>query len=90
MISRKRMRLTALAAVAVIAGGVFALVAPASTKVERVFDAGPAIESSVTIRLWGEDLADDAVDAAGIERNLDGNASALVPADRILRELYAL
>jgi len=85
------MTLTAFAAVAVIAGGVFALVAPASTKVERAgFDERPGSESSVTIRPWGEDLSEGAVDARGIERNLDGNASALVPADRILRELYAL
>jgi hypothetical protein len=90
MISSRRIGLTALAAVAVIAGGFFTLVAPASTKVERAFDERPGIESSVTIRPWGEDLSEDAVDAAGIERNLDGNASALVPADRILRELYAL
>jgi hypothetical protein len=89
MISKRRITLTAFAAVAVIAGGVFTLVAPASV-VERPSFQEPRAIDNVTIRPWGEDLSGDAVDAVGIERDLDGNASALIPLDRLLEEIYRL
>jgi hypothetical protein len=83
MFSKKRVRLSVFAAVVVV-GGLFAYVAPADN-VERVrFDDRAGIEGTVTMRPWGEDLSEGAVDAGGIERDLDGNASALVPSDRLL------
>ena len=83
MFSKKRVRLSVFAAVVVV-GGLYAYVAPAYD-VERVSpDDRAGIEGSVTIRPWGEDLSEGAVDAGGIERDLDGNAASLVPSDRFL------
>jgi hypothetical protein len=79
----KRMRLTVFFAFAVTLGGVFAYVAPASTSVDPVaVDDRPGIAIDPTYRSWGEDLSANAVDAAGIETDLDGNASSLFPSDR--------
>ena len=83
MFSRRKARLFVFTAVAATAGGgLFIYVTPASTKVNPapVFDR-PGIADSAMFRPWGEDLSTDAVDAAGIETNLDGNASALLASD---------
>jgi hypothetical protein len=59
-------------------------VTPASTKVNPApVVVRPGIANSASIRLWGEYLSEDAVDAAGIENDLDGNASALFASDRL-------
>ena len=82
MISKRRAKLTAFAAGAVILSGVFTLVTAADTNVEQVgLDQRPVMESIATLRPWGESLSPDAVDANGIEADLDGNASALYASD---------
>ena len=83
MFSNKRVRLSVFATVVVV-GGLFAYVAPAYNVEPVRIDDRAGIEGSVTIRPWGEDLSENAVDARGIERDLDGNASALYPSDRLL------
>jgi len=85
MISRKSVRLTLLATIAV--AGAFAYVAPAYNIEQARLDDQPVINDTVTIRPWGEDLSADAVESNGIERDLDGNASALMPSDRLLHQL---
>jgi hypothetical protein len=82
MISKRRAKLTGFAAGALILSGAFTLVARAYTNAERAaLDQRPVIESIATIRPWGESLSPVAVDAAGIETDLDGNASALYAFD---------
>ena len=90
MISKNRIRLTAVAGLVVILGGVFALVNPASTVDQVRVDDSAGLEPTVTMRPWSDDLSAQAVDANGIEKDLDGNASALVPSDRLLQGLYGL
>jgi hypothetical protein len=41
-------------------------------------DGRPDIVNNAPFRTWGEDLSAQAVDAGGIETDLDGNASALI------------
>jgi hypothetical protein len=87
MFSKRKARLIAFAAVAAaLGGGLFVYVTPASTNVDRApVDDRPGIaRSAPSYRSWGEDLSADAVDAAGIETDLDGNASSLVPSDCIV------
>ena len=80
----KRMVLTAFVSVAATLGGVFAFVAPASNAERAVLDDRPGVANTVTVTPWGEYLSPQAVDSAGIEADLDGNASALFPSDRAL------
>lgn len=83
MFSKRKARLIIFAAVAAaLGGGLFAYVTPASTNVDPAPVARPGIENSPTIRPWGEDLSEGAVDPAGIELDLDGNASALLASDQ--------
>jgi hypothetical protein len=64
-----------------ILGSVFAYIAP-TAQVDRA-QAGdrPGIANRAMLRPWSEYLSEDAVDAAGIETDLDGNASALYTSD---------
>ena len=65
MVSKRKVKLTAFAALTVaLSSGLFLYMAPASTSV------APA---PAALR-----LSEEAVDSAGIERDLDGNASALI------------
>jgi hypothetical protein len=83
MFSRRKARLFVFTAVAAtVGGGLFIYVTPASTKINPapIFDR-PGIIDSAMFRSWGEDLSADAVDAAGIETDLDGNALALLASD---------
>lgn len=61
--------------------GVYASLAPSSKAAPTVLDERSGITSSQTIAPWSEQLSPDAVDANGIELDLDGNASAFVPAE---------
>jgi hypothetical protein len=58
---------------------------PASTKVDPapVVDR-PGLANSASIRPWGEYLSEDAIDAAGIETDLDGNAASFYASDWVL------
>jgi len=68
--------------VVVTVGGVFAYVTPASTNVNPLpVDDRPGVALDPTYRSWGQDLSANAVDAAGIEMDLDGNASSLFASD---------
>jgi len=78
----KRMRLTLFVAGAATLAGVFAYVAPASNADRVPLDDRPGVANNATIRPWGEDLAEGAVNAGGIEADLDGNASALFASDQ--------
>ena len=86
---RKRIRLSLLVT-AVATLSVFAYVVPASnvirpSSVDRATSQDPVgMTSSTTIRRWGEGLSDRAVESGGIEKDLDGNASALIPSDQQL------
>ena len=81
----KRIRLAVFVAGAATLAGVFSYVAaPASTVDRAPLDDRPGIENNATYRSWGEDLSEGALDSAGIETDLDGNASALFPSDRVL------
>jgi hypothetical protein len=77
----KRMRLIAFVAVAATLAGMFAYVAPASNADRAPLDDRPGIANNATIRPWGEDLSEGAVDSGEIEADLDGNASALFASD---------
>ena len=77
MFSRKRLAL--LAAVVASLAGVDIYVAASNAARAPLEDS----RGNVTIRPWGEDLSEGAVDSNGIERDLDGNASALIPSDRL-------
>jgi hypothetical protein len=85
---RKKIRLTVVAA-AVAALGVFAYVVPASnvapaSNVDRASLADrPGTANNATITPWSNYLSERAVDSGGIENDLDGNASALVPSDQL-------
>jgi len=77
----KRMRVAAFAAVlAATLAGVYTYVAPASDAARAPLDDRPGIATNATITPWGDPTA-GAVDSAGIETDLDGNASALFPSD---------
>ena len=86
MFSRKTIRLSVFVAL-VGTLAVYAYVVPASNvgptaNVERA----PFIERSgvaSSTRPWSEGLSEGAVDSGGIEKDLDGNASALLPADQL-------
>jgi hypothetical protein len=81
MFSKRKARLIVFAAAAVtLGGGLFAYVTPASTNVDPapVVDRPGAVNNATTLRPWSEDLSENAVDARGIEKDLDGNASALI------------
>lgn len=67
----------------IVGGGLFVFVSQASTNVEPAPAAAqPGIASNqIPYESWGGDLSPDAVDADGIEKDLDGNASALFPSD---------
>ena len=83
MFSRRKARLFVFTAVAAtVGGGLFIYVTPASTKVNPapVFDRPGGVIDSALFRPWG-DLSSDAVDAAAIETDLDGNAAALLASD---------
>jgi hypothetical protein len=84
MFSKRKARLLVLvAAAATLGGGLLAYVTPASTNVNPVpVDDRPGIAIDPTYRSWGEDLSPRAVDSAGIETDLDGNAASLYPSDR--------
>lgn len=80
----KRMRLAVFVAVAGTLAGVSAYVAPASNVDRAPLDDRPGIANNATnatISPWSDYLFEGAVDSAGIEIDLDGNASALVPSD---------
>src|SRR5687767_12190413 len=85
----KGMSLTLLAAVAATLAGVSAYVVLASDTDQSALDDQPAIASDATpdidanLRPWGEELAEGAIDSGGIERDLDGNASALIASDQL-------
>ena len=83
MFSKRKARLIVFVAVAATLGsGLFVYVTPASTNVNPApVNDRPGIANNVTIRPWGEDLSEGAVDSGGIENNLDGNASALFASD---------
>ena len=82
-LSPKRMRVIVLVTVAATLAGVFAYVAPASNADRAPLDDRPGIANNATIRPWSGYLSEGAVDSAGIELDLDGNASALVPSDQL-------
>jgi quercetin dioxygenase-like cupin family protein len=90
----KGMRLTLLAAVAAMLAGVSAYVVLASDADQSAPDDEPAIASeetrdnAVSIPSWGDNLSEAAVDSGGIERDLDGNASALIASDQLLAGLF--
>ena len=81
MFSKRNARLVVFVAAAVtLGGGLFIYVTPASTNVNPApVDHRPGIDA--TYRSWGEDLSEGAVDSAGIEVDLDGNASSLIASD---------
>jgi hypothetical protein len=76
----RRLALFAAVTAATLAG-VYAYVAPASNVTPAPLDDRPGIASNATIRPWSEFLSARAVDSNGIERDLDGNASALAASD---------
>jgi hypothetical protein len=78
-----KMRLAVFVAVAATLTGVFAYVAPASDANRAPLDDRPGIANNATIRPWSDYLSEGAVRSGGIENDLDGNASALVPSDCI-------
>jgi hypothetical protein len=74
----KRTKLFLFVAVAVMLGSLLLYMAPASTKVDRApVDDRPGFADNATLRPWSDYLSEEAVDSAGIEVNLDGNASTL-------------
>jgi hypothetical protein len=82
MFSKRKARLIAFVVfAATVGGGLFAYVTPASTKVDPMPVDGRPIAIEPTYRSWGEDLSANAVDSAGIELDLDGNAASLFPSD---------
>ena len=88
MFAMRRARLIVFAAAAVTLGaGLFVYVTPASTNVTPApAAAGPGIVGNETAyRSWGEDLSASAVDASGVEKDLDGNASSLIASDCIAK-----
>lgn len=84
--SRKATRLFTFAVfAAILGGGLFVYMTPASTNVDPAAGAArPSVDSNLTITPWSEYLSKEAVDEAGIETDLDGNASALFPSDWML------
>ena len=87
MFSTRKARLFVFAAIAAtVGGGLFVYVTPASTNVNPapVYDR-PGVTEGLTIRPWGEDLSEEAVDSAGIEKDLDGNTAALFALDQLVR-----
>jgi len=86
MFSKRKARLVAfVAAAATLGGGLFIYVTPASTNVNPApVDHRPGIANNATIEPWSNYLSEGAVDSAGIEKDLDGNAAALIPSDWVL------
>ena len=80
----KRVRATVVAAVfSATAIGVYAFLSPASDAAVVSAPADrPDFADSPAITPWSEYLSRDAVGAYGIEKDLDGNASALFPSDQ--------
>lgn len=83
---RKAARLFTFAVfAAILGGGLFAYMTPASTKVDPApIEDRTGIADNATIGPWGEYLSERAVDSRGIEKDLDGNASALIASDQAL------
>jgi hypothetical protein len=54
--------------------------APAADIGRARSDGRPDLGNTAPMRTWGEDLSADAVDGGGLENDLDGNSSALIPA----------
>jgi len=81
MFSKRKVRLTALAAVTLAtSSALFLYMTPAATSVNPApVESAPAFASEATIEPWSTYLSRDAVDSNGIELDLDGNASALIP-----------
>ena len=79
----KRVRATVVAAVfSATAIGVYAYLSPTSDAAVVSAPVGrPDFANSPVLTPWSDELSPSAVDAAGIEKDLDGNASALFPAD---------
>jgi len=73
---------TAVASSAMTLGAVFAYVAPASTVRPAPFEDRSGVASSSALIPWLENLSGDAIDAGGIERDLDGNAASLIASDQ--------
>jgi len=65
-----------------ILGSVFARIAPTAEVERTAVDRRPDTSNNAPFRTWGEDLSAQAVDAGGIEKDLDGNASALIASPR--------
>lgn len=82
--SRKATRLFTFAVFAtILGGGLFAFVTGASTNADAApvgAEAGIA-RNEIPYQPWSDALSPSALDAAGIEKDLDGNASALFPSD---------
>ena len=88
MLSKQRKAIGVTVFTAVVATlGVLAYVAPGSNVAPAsTFDRAPLPDRSgvsSSVRPWSEGLANDAVDSGGIEKDIDGNASALVPSDQL-------
>jgi len=80
MFSKRKARLTVFAAAVVaVSSGLFLYMSPASTSVDPAAGAvRPSVASNPAITPWSEYLSEEAVDSAGVEKDLDGNASALI------------
>jgi hypothetical protein len=83
MFSRRKARLIVFVAAAVTLGsGLLIYVTPASTNVNPAPVADRSdFSTNATLTPWSDDLSENAVDAGGIEKDLDGNASALFASD---------
>jgi len=79
----KRMILIVVVTVAATLAGVFAFVAPASNTPRAPLDDRPGVANNAIITPWSGYRSEGALDSAGIELDLDGNASALVPSDQL-------
>ena len=85
MISRRQARpfvFTAVASSALTLGVMFAYVVPASSINPAPAADRAAVASPSLLRPWSEDLSAGAVDAGGIERDLDSNSASLFPSDQ--------
>ena len=73
---------TAVASAAVTLGAVFTFVAPASNVRPAPSEDQSGVASYSALKPWLENLSADAVDAGGIERDLDRNAASLFASDQ--------
>ena len=82
----RRTRLALFVAVAATTlAGVYAYVAPATDAARAApLDNRLGIANNATTRPWSQYLSERAVGSGGIERDLDGNASALIASDPVL------